>query len=116
MSIFDRLRRKKNEINKDLQKIDLEKPEKPNISHKPEPKGVDTEIQKNKWKVADKILNRYEIKRMLPGGIGVSYVAIDREWYQMFANCRRINVVKNLWRILMINFCFGAAIRNTNHL
>ena len=37
------------------------------------------------FKKGDKILNRYEVKAVLGGGMGDVYIALDTEWNQLFA-------------------------------
>jgi len=53
----------------------------------PETKGieVDAGIRRREWAVGDKLLNRFEIKGVLKGGMGVVYIALDHEWNQHFA-------------------------------
>ncbi|MEM2933453.1 MAG: tetratricopeptide repeat protein [Methanocellales archaeon] len=49
-----------------------------------------------KWKIGDKMLNRYEIKDIKEGGLGVVYIAFDHHWRRWFA----IKTFKDefLWR------------------
>ena len=44
-----------------------------------------TEPQRRAFKVGDKILNRYEVKAVLGGGMGDVYIALDADWNQLFA-------------------------------
>jgi tetratricopeptide (TPR) repeat protein len=37
------------------------------------------------WKVGDRILNRWEIHKIVPGGMGVVYIVYDHEWHEAFA-------------------------------
>ena len=37
------------------------------------------------WKVGDRILNRWEIHKILRGGMGVVYVVYDHEWHEALA-------------------------------
>jgi tetratricopeptide (TPR) repeat protein/predicted Ser/Thr protein kinase len=53
-------------------------------------------FEKRKWKIGDKMLDRYEIKDIREGGLGVVYIAFDHHWRQWFA----IKTFKDefLWR------------------
>jgi tetratricopeptide (TPR) repeat protein len=68
MSLFDRLFGKKEE-------------EKKHIEHTPERR----EPLQRGFNVGDKILNRYEVKAVLGGGMGDVYIALDTDWNQLFA-------------------------------
>ncbi|MEM2924936.1 MAG: tetratricopeptide repeat protein [Methanocellales archaeon] len=54
-----------------------------------------------KWKIGDKMLNRYEIKDIKEGGLGVVYIAFDHYWRKLFA----IKTFKDefLWREEVVN-------------
>jgi hypothetical protein len=36
-------------------------------------------IQDSKWKVGDKIANRYEVHQILGGGMGIVYICYDHQ-------------------------------------
>ncbi len=37
------------------------------------------------WQIGDKIENRWEIHKILKGGMGIVYVVYDHEWQEAFA-------------------------------
>ena len=68
MPLFDRLFGKNDEENQPLE----------HISERTEP-------QRRAFNIGDKILNRYEVKTVLGGGMGDVYIALDADWNQLFA-------------------------------
>jgi hypothetical protein len=44
-----------------------------------------TEPQRRAFNVGDKILNHYDVKAVLGGGMGDVYIALDTDWNQLFA-------------------------------
>src|SRR5919205_1066679 len=47
------------------------------------------------WQIGDRIENRWQIYKILRGGMGVVYIVYDHEWHQNVTRARFVKTIAN---------------------